>query len=361
METSKTTFGARTKLPASMADLGSVVRLDPNNFNPSLDRFIFYKALQLVETPVANPIVHNLSSSLFPYSFEVFHHNLVSVKAGNNVFTYVMIYPLHPTSFSSREFFKQPPTGTSAFTLKFRTQILKFPFDLLDFSRIVKLAIGSDSKVIYSEVNAKNRSMRATVRLRGNDLFRECEDKETPTFLIHPKQTFRYFPSEVFFVAVGNIEVKLLPCLEKSKNKSVSFDVRTSWEVVSNGSSFNDGFCLGFLDHSTSLSHTSYSYLGREFILLSDSLIDSIVELEVLSNFILPSIINTELQSFSVSLDSPNYFFSRIDSDFSTYSYTHNIIVEEQVYKSYVYMSSGGEKGKFLTQLKQCVSFAQVL
>jgi len=87
MGTRKTTRQTRTKLTASMADLRSVVRLNPNNFDSFSFSFVLDKALQLEETPIANPIVHSLSSPLFSYTFEVFHYNLVSIEIGNNVFT----------------------------------------------------------------------------------------------------------------------------------------------------------------------------------------------------------------------------------------------------------------------------------
>ena len=341
MQTRKTTIGARTKLTASMADLGSVVRLNSNNFNSLLDSLILNKALQLIERPVVNPIVHNPSPTLLPYPFEVFHNNLVSVEVGNNIFTNVMINPLHPTSFSSAYLPEKTLGRKSAFTLKFGTQIFELSFDLLDFSRIIKPAVRSDSEVIYSEVNAKNSNLRATVHLRGNDLFRECKDEETSALLIHSEQTFSNIPIEIFLITGRDVEVKLLPNFEKSKNKDVPFDISTSWKVVSHRCSFDDGLCFSTLDHTTSLSHTSNSYLGRELKLLSYSPIDSIVQFEVLDNLMFPSIINTELQCFSVSLDSRNYLFSWIDSNFSTDSCSHNSIVEEQVFKSYGQMSSG--------------------
>ncbi len=337
MQTRKTAIGTSTNLPTSMADLRGIVRLDPNNFNTSLNSFILDKALQLIETPVTNPIVHNSPSSLFPYSFEVFHNNLVSVEVGNNIFTYTMVYMLHPTSFSSREFSKQSLTGTSAFRLKFGTQILEFPFDLFDFSRIIKPAVRSDSKVVYSEVNAKNSSLRATVRLRDSNLSRECEDKETSAFFIHPKQALTNFPTEILSVTCRDVKVELLPTFKQPNNQSISFDISTSWEVVSNRSFFDDWLTFSLLNHTTSLPHASDSYLGRQFESFPNCLIDGIMQFEVLSYFMFPSIINTELNGFSVSLDSINYFFSWIDSDFSTNSCSHNSIEEEQVYKCLVF------------------------
>jgi len=335
METRKTTFGTRTKLTASMADLGSVVRLNPINNNSFSDRFIFNKALQLVKAPITDPVVHNLSSSLFSNTFEVFHDNLVSIEFGNNIFTDVVIYPSHPTSFSSREFFKQSLARTSAYGLKFTTQILKFPFDLLDFSRIIKPIVRTDSKVVYSEINAENNVLRTVVLLSGSNLFRECEQEKASSFFIHTQEAFGNFPSEIFFVASRNIKFELLPFFKQSKNKDVPFDVSTPRKVISDRSMFDDWFSFCFLDHSASLSHTSNSYLGWKFETLSDSLIDSIMEFEVLSNLMLPGIINTKLESFSIPLNSSNNFFSWINSDFCSSNSSHNNQNVDCIYKCF--------------------------
>jgi len=350
----KRTFGTKTQLTTSVADLGGVVRFNFNNFDTSTHSFIFNKALQLIERPIANPIVHSFASMDISNSFEVFHHNLVSVEIGNNIFTDVVVYPSHPTSFSSREFFKQSLAGTSAFTLKLGTQILEFSFDLLDFSRIIKSTVRSDSKVIYSKVNAKNSSLRATVQLRGINLFRECEYKETSASLIHTKQTFSNLPIEIFFIAFGDIEFELLPTIKQSQNQSISFKVSTSRKVISNRSSFDSWLSFSLLDHSASLSHTGDSDLCWKSEPLSDGMVDSIMELEVMDNLMFPSVINTELQSFCISGDSLNYFISWVDSYFSTDSCTHISEEYADIYKSF-----GG--WQFLPRLKTWVSLPYVL
>ncbi len=127
----KTTFQTSTQLTTPMADLGSVVRLDPLNHYSFSFSFVLDETLQLIETPVAQHPIEFPAFSLFPDAFQVFHNNLVSIEIGNNVFTYTMVNMLHPTSFSSRKFFKQSLTGTSAFRLKLGTQILEFPFEIV--------------------------------------------------------------------------------------------------------------------------------------------------------------------------------------------------------------------------------------
>lgn len=331
----KRTFGTRTNLTTSVTDLGCVVRLDSNNNNSFSNGFVLDEALQLVETPITNPIVHNLSSSLFSDTFKVFHYNLVSVEIGNNVFTDVMINPSHPTSFSSREFSKKPLTGMSAYSLQFRTQMFELSFDLFDFSRIIKPVVRADSEVIYSEVNAQNNSLRTTVLLSGSNLFRECEQEKASPFFIHPKQAFFDIPSEVFFITSRNVELELLPTFKQPQNQSIPFEICTSWEIVSDRSSIDNWLRFSLLDHTTSLSHTSDSYLCREFKFFPNCVIDCVMQFEVLSDFMLPSIIDTELKSFSVSLDSSNYFFCWLNSDFRSDSCSHNNQNISCIYKCY--------------------------
>ncbi len=357
MRTRKVMFGTRTQKTTIRTDLGSVVRFNPINNNSLSFSFVLDKALQLEETPITENPIHPFPFSLFPDTFEVFYYNLVSIELGNNVFAYTMVYMLHPTSFSSRELLKKSLSGASAFRLKFGTQILKFPFSSLDFSRIIKPAVRTDSEVVYSKVNAQNNVLRSVVLLSSSNLFRECEKEETSAFFIYPEKTLSNIPTEIISIARGNVEFELLPTLEQSQNKSVLFEVSTSWEIVSDRCSFDGWLGFSLFDHTTSLSHTSDCYLSRKFETLSDSMVDSIMEFEVLSDVMLPSIINTELQGFSVSFDSGDYFRSWIDSNFCSNYASHKECKTLDIFKCF----GNEEERAFLPPLKQWVSCPKIL
>ena len=354
MGTRKTTFGTRTKLSASVADLGSVVRLSSFNSNPFSFSFVLDETLQLIETPVANPIVHLLSSVLFPDAPEAFHHNLVSVEIGNYVFADVVVYPGHITSFPTAKLLEQSLSRPCAFGLEFTAQIFELPLGLLDFCRIIKPVVGSNSEVVYSEVNAQNMVLRTNVLLSGSNLFRECEQEETSAFFVHSEKTFGNFPVEVFGITGRDVQVELLSAFEKPQNKSVSFDIGASWKVVSDACPPDDWFGFSPFDHSTSLSYASNSYLRGKFEPFSDSLIDSIMEFEVFGDFMLPSIINTELQSFSISFDSSDYLISWIDSNLCSDIRSHNIYKIVGIFNCF-----GGEACQFLPHMNQWVSSTQ--
>jgi len=341
MRTHKTTFGTRTKLTTPVADLGGIVRFNSNNFNSSSFSFVLDEILQLKETPIVNPIIHNSPSILFPDTFEVLHYNLVSFESRNNTLTNVMINPSHITSFTPTNLPKKTISRPCAFSLKFTSQIFKLPFNLLDFSRVVEPAVRTDSEVIYSEVNTQNNVLRTNVLLSGINLFRESEQEETSTFFIHPKQTLLDIPIEIFFVTIWDSELELLPTLEQPQNENISFEISTSWEIVSDRSSFNDGFGFSLLYHTTSLFKTSDSNLGWQFELLSDRIINFVMEFDIIPNFMFPRIINTELECFSICFDSSNYLFGWINSHFCSHISSHINSFDIGVYKGYGQMSSG--------------------
>lgn len=317
-----------------MAELGSVVRLNPNKFNAISFSFILDKELQLIKAPVAYPIVEPLASPLFSYSFEVFHHNLVSIEIGNNTFADVMVNPSHITSFSSTNLPEKTLSGSSAFSLKNRTQILELPFNLFDFEEIIKPCVTSDGKVVYSTVNTKNSIL--DIRAFGINHFGECEQKEASAFLIHSQETFTDLPIyEVLPITIGNVKVEGFSLIDCSNCESTGFQPSTSWEVVSDACSVDCGFALGFLDHSTCLLNTSHSKLSRKLKLFSEVFVDYVMEFDVIPYFVLPSCINTELQGFSISFNGSNYFRCWRNLDFCCCSDVHNGREMVKVIKSF--------------------------
>jgi len=346
-------FGTRTQLTTLVADLASHERVDFYNFNPNHISFVFNKALQLEETPIAQHTVESLSFSLFPDSFQVFHYNLVTIKVGHNVFTHIMVYPGHKPSFSSRDFLQQSLAGTSAFGLEFTSQELEFSFDL--FYWFEEPAVRTDGKVVYSEINAQNRVLRTTVQLNGINLFRECENEETPTFFINPQKAFINIPTEIFFVAVRDVQLEVLSCLEQSQAELVSFEPCTSWEVVPNRTISYQWFGLDFLDHANSLLDARDCQLSWQ--IFSERRIDKRVELDVISYLLLPCLIDTVLKTSLVSIDSPNYFFSWINLDFSTDCRSH---INKETLLLFKYFGNEEERA-FIPLLKQGVSCPEIL
>ena len=349
MGTNKISTGTRTQVSALGADLACVVRFNLFHNDAFHVGFIGDEALQLEKAPVTNPIVHPLSSVCFSYSFEVFQNNLSTIEVGDDVFAYVVVYPSHVTSFSSRYFLKQSLTGTSAFSLKLASKVFELPLGLLHNTAIKEFSLAGYCEVIYSEVNAQNDPLRATVLLNGINLFRESKNEKTSVLPINPEKAFSNIPSEVFFVAIRNFDFELLPTFEQSENEDFSFKISTPREVVSDRSPLDDGLVLSLLNHSTSLTYAGNRELGWQGLL--KMLINKGVELDIIPNLSTPSIINTKLQSLSVSFDGFNYFRSCDNLDFSTDGCSHIDSKEQGLFKSF-----GNEETGFLPYLKIGVS-----
>lgn len=324
MGTNKRFIGTSTQQSAFGTDLGSVFRINPNNFNSFPFSFILNKTLQLEETPVANPIIHSLSSSLLSNAFEVFHNNLVSIKIGNDCLAYVMIYPLHETIFSSRKLLKKSLAGTSAFALKFGTQIFKFSLDLFDFTAIEEFIIRSDCEVIYSEINTKNSILQ--IRASDIDFFGKTEKKETSSFSINSQETFCNIPIiEIFRITFGNIDIELLPSFESRDAQDVVLERGTSWKIISHTAIINSGFGFSSFNHSTGLFDTGNSQLGSQSF-FPDIFIDKRMKLDIITDSSLPGLIDAELEAFTINFDCPDYFIGCNNLDFSSGSDLHNNI-----------------------------------
>jgi len=331
MRTTKTTKGTRTQTSTLVADLTSHKRIDSNNSNSFSFSLVLDKTLQLVEAPVADPIIHNLAPISFSYSFKVFHDYLVSIKVENNVFTDVVICPSHEPLLSARNFFKQSLSGLCAFSLKNRTQVLELPFDLFDFAGIIKLAIGCDCQVINSEIDAKNSIL--DIRAVSFDLFRECEQEETSSLIINPKQGFLNIPTEVLIVTIRNCERNFNSSLDCADRKNVISEGSTSWKVITDRTIVNQRLSLSSLNNSTRLFNTSNGKLGGHCLLQFS--IDKWLKFNVVLNLPLPSLIDAELQSLLINFNCPDYFKSCNNFDFGCCSDVHNNMMEEQVYKLY--------------------------
>ncbi len=330
MGTTKTTKGARTQLPTSMADLGSITRLYPNYFNAFSLGFVLDETLKLVETPVANPVVHSLSFSLFSYPFEVFHNDFVSIKVGNDVLADVVVSPSHKPFFSSRELLEKPLARMSAFSLEFVTQVFELPLDLFNFGRIIKPVVACDCEIVYSEVNAENNIMRSVVS--DINLSGEREQEKSPAFSVHSQKAFFEFPTEIFFITLRDVKDKILSLLEQPQREDISFGFSTSWEIIPDRSMINNWFSFSLLDYSTSLFDTSNRELCWEGF--PQSLVNKGMKSDIVIDSLLPSSIDTDLQSFSIGFDSSDCLFSCANFDFSCGDTTHTEYRTEQVFKT---------------------------
>ena len=332
MGANKKTFGTRTEFSTARAGLGSHKWVDFNSLDSSLQSFIFNKTLQLEETPTIQPKIHSLSSPHLSYSFEVFQNNSSSVAVINNLSAYVMIYPsLEPLLFS-RQFFKQFSGTPSAFCLKFCSQPFEVKHFSLDLLSTEKFPVACYSNMVYADINTKNSVLEA--RVFCADVFSKSKKEEASSLPVNSQQTFFDIPTEIFFIAVRDGEWNLDSALDCSQTQNIIFERSTAREIVSDGNSINNWFSFGFLDNSTSLFDTRTSQLTLQSTFF-EMFVNKGMELEVIANLSLPSLIDTELQSFPINFDSFDYLRSCGNLDFCGCSCFHNLNIGSQVFKPY--------------------------
>ena len=312
MKTSKRTIGTGTKPTTPVAELARIGRINPVYFNPFSLSLIGNEVLQLAETPVAEPVIHSPASSLLSYAFEVFHYNPVAIEIGNDVLADVMVIPSHKPFLFSSNFSKQPSAGMSAFGLQPAAQIFEFPFNFLDSAAVIESAVRSDSKIIYAEVNAKN----PMISRAGINLFGKSKQEENPSLFVHPEQAFPDIPGEIFPIAGRNIEWQFDSALDSRQAQDAILEGCTPWEIVSDADLIDNWFALGSLDYSAGLLDAGYCQLSRQSS-FPEMAIDERMQFDIIFDFMLPCLIDTELQSPAVNLYSFDNLWSSRNLDFS--------------------------------------------
>lgn len=334
-----------------MADrtlFGSVCRIDIDNPASVSGSLVVNKSLQLPESPLMNPFI---VFSGFPDVAQIFHHNY-RWNTTDDSLAYVMVSPCHEPLPSSREFSKMSLGRFSAFGLEFANQFIVLNPKCFDvFSE--EFSIRSDSKIVYSDINTENNLLRSTVN--GVDVFRESEDKETFTLLVNPDKAFCDIPREVLLVAIRDSEGELLSAFDSRYAKNISFERRTSWEIVSDGCSIDDWFGLSLLDHTTGLLDASNTELALQTVRFEREISER-MQFDVIPYFMFPSSINTELQPFGIEIDSLNKFGRLLNLNFYTDGASHIESKSTNIFKYF-----GNEETGLIPRLKSWVSALTII
>lgn len=348
MGTRRRTTKASSKRTAPMTDLATVSRVNTIDNHALPVGFVSDELLKLIEAPTIEPKIKFSAFVSFPDTFQVFHHNLVAIESSDNLFTYVMIDPSHEPFFPTTELLEKPSGTSSAFSLKFATQMPELAFSSFDFGRAEESVVGSDSNIIYADIDAKNL-MR--IRELSINVFSKTEQEETPVLAVNPQKRFSHMPiiSEILPVTVRHNEWNFLPTFDCGQAENIILEGCTTREVISDTCSLYGGFGFGFLDHTTSLLDAGDCQLRRQSI--TQMSIDNVMELDVVANLLLGCSVDTELQSFGICSDSPDYLWRSIDFDFCSCSNSHLDSESAEIFKDYA----------FIPQLKQWVSIEVIL
>lgn len=329
MRTTNKTTMSNKNIMADRTLFGSVGRIDIDNPTSFFGGFILNEGLQLPERPFMNPPIP--FGFTFPNVKEILLNDNISLfNTINDSLTYIMVSPCHEPSPSTRDFPEQSLSGFCAFGLKFANQFIMFnPFGLDVFAE--ELLIGSNSDIIYADINAENSCLQT--RDCDINIFSKIKQEETSTFFVNPKQGFFNIPQEVFFVYFWNNEWNLNSPLNSGNTQNFVLERCTSWEIVSDRTSFDDWLGFSLFTHFNSLPATTDDELCLKTSLFEFG-IDSVLEFDFVLDFIIPSEINTELQGFLIDFDSLDYFKTYWDFDFNSCSRLHINDREQLIYKN---------------------------
>jgi len=352
MQTIKGIEIPRTQLATVGTGLTSQIRIDKKNSFAFPFSFVSNKLLQLEKTPTVKPSVQSFSHKSIPVfsdTFQVLQNN--SISRSNNLFADIVVNPTHITFLSASYLPKQSLGRLCAFTLKFFPQVLEL--DNFSFVIFENLAIRSDSKVIYSEINTQ---YLVSTRNRSIDLSGKSNMKKQSSFSIFDKLKSLVSPIKILPIILGDIyrNINPLSWLEGSKpdffkRESEEFSVKRNRTFSYNRLLFK----LGGFKIFRSFANSFNSKISREFKLLFDIFIDKMMKLKPVVNFRFKSFINSILNC------SNKYFryFKQFFSLFSFNLYGGDKFHDKSI-KHNLYINFSEARGKFPSTLKCGVPFA---
>jgi len=267
--------------------LASHVWVDENNFFPLNFSFVFDEVLQLVEAPAMKPSIESLTFFNLSYSFKILQNNCIGRRY--NLLTDFVICPSHVTFLPTGDFSKQSLSGLCAFSLKFFPQILKL--DNFGFVTSEDLAVGSDSKVVYSEINTHCR----TTNIVGIDLSRE-RDIDKHLIFYDTKVSSLVVPIQILPIINWNINRNNNSFIKSGKTNFIRKKCKCS-PIKSYRNLFEDNFFFAGFVSFKSFGNSINNKLGFEIKLLSEFVINQIMEFKLMSTFMFKSFVSRILTS----------------------------------------------------------------
>ena len=333
MQTRKKIKVSRTNLSTVGTDLGSYIRIDKENSFSLSFSLVFDKALKLIKTPTIQPSIESLSHKFVPalsYSFKVLQYKCVS--RSNNLLADYMINSTHVTFLPSRNSFKLSLRRLCAFTLEFSPQILVLHnFGLMTAKN---LTIRTDSKVIYSDINTQNL---ISTRIKGFDIFRECDVKKQYSFSVFNNFKSLVSPIKIFPIifrnSYGNI-FSLSWC--KSGNSNLIKGKRKEISVETYRTRFYNRFLfkLSGFKIFRSFSNSFTGKISREP--LSQIFINKMMELESIAYLGFKTLINSILYRFEKSVRHIKQFFIIFNLQFYRGDKFHNEVIKHNLYINFM-------------------------
>jgi len=331
MRTIKAIKVSGTNFTTVGAYLRSHVWINKDNIFTFSHCFVANELLQLVEAPAVEPSVQPLAHIFIPisYSFKVLQYN--SVSRSNNLLADLVINPAHIAFLPSRDSLKLSSSRLCAFTLKF------FPQELIlhnfGFMTCENLTIGSDSKVIYSEVHAQMLVLAARV---PSDLSRECDVEEQSTFSVFNNFKSLVSPIKVFPVIFRNIDRNILPlAFSECGNPNLVKGKCKQIPVKTDRAGFHNWFFLKLnrFKVQRSLCNRFTCKVSRKP--LPQIFVNKMVQLESVANLSLKSFVNGVLDSFKKGARHIKQVLIAVNFKLYCGNKPHNNTKQQPIYISY--------------------------
>ena len=331
MRTRKTIEITRTNLPAGRAHLASHVRADKKNFLSLSFSLIFDELLKLEETPTVQPSVQSLAHIFIPglsYSFKVLQNDCIS--RSNNLPADIVVDPSHVAFLPARDTSQFSLSRLCAFSLKFTPQILVLP----DFGFVASenLAIGCDSKVIYSDINTDSR----TTNMADVDVFKECNMCKKPALPVKKDICGLVRPSNVFPIIIRNLDGDINPLIIGGESQMVREEAECPFVVSDRHRLESDLLFAGFISFE-SFGYGIYSKLCFEIKSFPALFIDKIMHREFMGDFLLKSNISTELASFFIGIKEFKNFSPSWNFEFDCSTTFHKVEDYSYIYKPHTH------------------------
>jgi hypothetical protein len=212
------------------------------------------------------------------------------------------------------------------------------------------LAITTDSKVVYSDINTYNL---VSTRSRSVDISRECNVQKQSPFSVKNHISSLIFPVKILPVIFRNVKRNVL---DSRKINLVEME-RGVPSIKSDWNRFEDNFLFAGFVSFKSFCNRVYSKLRFKIKSLPNIFIDKMMQVKLMTAFIFKSNIRSVLTSLKIRAKHIKQFFSFGNFDFYCGDKHHKLNVALLIFKGF-----GNEEEKaFLPCLKAGVSCPKFL
>lgn len=317
MKASKQVSNARANISASGADLRGTKRINFNHINSFSVSLVGNESLQLIETPVVNPVVESFSSLTSPDSLQVFHYNSSFCNTINNLFTDIVVYPSLETSLSSRPFHEKLSGRPSAFGLKLFPQSLELEHFSFDSTAPEEFFIRGNSHMIHSDINT-NFPVATSVDV---DVFGKCDMNKHSLLFIKKNLSSLPRPVKVFNVIFRDLDRDIYSSVYCSYSNFIRSECKSSLVKVKRHVSSIFGLrssrSIYTLEVLGSYSNGIYNILRWQFKFLSGFMITKMVKVISFMSIGFKTHVRDVRNSFGIFLHGLNKKF--IIGDFQFY------------------------------------------